>query len=58
MILLLVCYMHFNNYFVEHRRGDMWGGGGGGGGGGVITLVLNKEAGVTCYLHGLQGGLT
>ena len=54
MILLLVCYVHFNNYFVEHRRGDMWGGGGGG----VITLVLNKEAGVTCYLHGLQGGLT
>ena len=52
MILLLVCYMHFNNYFVEHRRGDMWGGGG------VITLVLNEEAGVTCYLHGLQGGLT
>ena len=26
------------------------------GGGGVITLVLNKEAGVTCYLHSLQGG--
>ena len=23
------CYMHFNNYFVEHLRGDMrWGGGG------------------------------
>ena len=26
------------------------------GGGGVITLVLNKEAGVTCYLQSLQGG--
>ena len=25
-------------------------------GGGVITLVLNKEAGVTCYLQSLQGG--
>ena len=25
-------------------------------GGGVITLVVNKEAGVTCYLQSLQGG--
>ena len=25
---LIVCYMHFNNYFVEHIRGDMrWEGG-------------------------------
>ena len=23
---------------------------------GVITLILNKEAGLTYYLHGLQGG--
>ena len=32
----LVCSMHFNNYFVEHVRGDMnWGGGGG--------VITNKE---------------
>ena len=45
----LVCSMHFNNYFVEHVRGDMnWGGGGGG------SSRIKKE--FTCYFHVLQGG--
>ena len=40
--------MHFNNYFVEHVRGDMnWGGGEG-------SSRIKKE--FTCYFHGLQGG--
>ena len=39
--------MHFNNYFVEHVRGDMnWGGGEG-------SSRIKKE--FTCYFHGLQG---
>ena len=43
----LVCSMHFNNYFVEHVRGDMnWGGEG--------SSRIKKE--FTCYFHGLQGG--
>ena len=42
--------MHFHNYFLDHIRGDMFCGEG------VIMLVLNKEAGVTCYLLNLQGG--
>ena len=42
----LVCSMHFNNYFVEHVRGDMnWGAG---------SSRIKKE--FTCYFHGLQGG--
>ena len=36
--------MHVNNYFVEDTNGDV----------GVITEILNKEGGVTCYLDGLQ----
>ena len=45
----LVSSMHFNNYFVEHVRGDMnWGGGGEG------SSRIKKE--FTCYFHGLQGG--
>ena len=48
IIIRLVCYMHFNNYFVEHVRGDMnWGGGEG-------SSRIKKE--FTCYFHGLQGG--
>ena len=40
--------MHFNNYFVEHIRGDMrWGG---------HHVNIEQKRGVTCYLHGLQGG--
>ena len=43
----LVCSMHFNNYFVEHVRGDMnWGGEG--------SSRIKKE--FTCYFHGLQAG--
>ena len=42
--------MHFNNYFVEHIRGDMrWGGGG-------HHVNIEQKRGVTCYLHSLQGG--
>ena len=41
--------MHFNNYFVEHIRGDMrWGGG--------HHVNIEQKRGVTCYLHGLKGG--
>ena len=40
--------MHFNNYFVEHIRGDMrWGG---------HHVNIEQKRGVTCYLHGLRGG--
>ena len=43
----LECSMHFNNYFVEHVRGDMnWGGEG--------SSRIKKE--FTCYFHGLQEG--
>ena len=45
--------MHFNNYILEHIRGDMWWWGGG-----VITLILNKEAGSLAIYMDCRGGLT
>ena len=48
----LVCSMHFNNYFVEHVRGDMnWGGGG---------VITNKEGVhlLFSWSAGGGGGLT
>ena len=47
----LVCSMHFNNYFVEHVRGDMnWGGG----------VITNKEGVhlLFSWSAGGGGGLT
>ena len=47
---MLVCYMHFDNYFVEHTRKIC------GGGGGVITYVLNKEGAHLLFTWSAGGG--
>ena len=49
----VICYMHFNNYFVEHIRGDMRLGGRG-----VITKILNKEGRSLAIYMVCRGGLT